>query len=362
MLYYSREWGILFILRGKTNPDTLKQPVIALLHIGYWMLYSSLVLLLLFILNNGMGWNNLQLKLFLLTFIYIPALLGFYTFYSVLFSRFLAHRKIPALLFTGVLTALLAGVAGLGIVWLLWAHQLPQKEQQTAMMVLVVMMAVNALLNGLVGLALRAFISWYNDIRWKEVLARRNAEMELALVKAQINPHFLFNTLNNIDVLIEKDPVQASDYFKKLSGILRFVLYETKAERISLADELGYIEKYIELQRIRSFRPGYISYTVVGAVGNIQVAPMMFVPFIENAFKHADTKKLDDTIVVRFEVKAHAIDFYCSNRYMPGRDQEEGGLGNGLIQKRLELLYPGKHVLEIQTGNQVYAVQLKLSV
>lgn len=343
----------------------MKRPVIALLHIGYWLLYSSLVLLILFILNHGMGWKNLQLELFLLTFIYIPALLGFYTFYTVLFSRFLAHRKIPALLLTGVLTAVLAGVAGLGVVWFIWAHQLPQKEQQTAVYVLIVMMAVNALLNGLVGLALRAFISWYNDIRWKEVLGRKNAEMELALVKAQINPHFLFNTLNNIDVLIEKDPAQASDYFKKLSGILRFMLYETRAEHISLGDELGYIEKYIHLQKIRSSRPGYINYTVEGEVGGIQISPMLFIPFIENACKHADTKKQDNAIVIRFVISAHEICFHCSNRYTPNKPvhaSNEGGLGNGLIQKRLQLLYPGKHVLSIDTDNQVYTVQLKLSV
>ncbi|BAV09705.1 Histidine kinase [Filimonas lacunae] len=343
----------------------MKKPIIALLHIGYWMLYSSLLLLLLFMLNNGAVWNNRQLALFLPLFIYVPALIGFYTFYTFLFSRFLVRKKIPALLLTGVLTSLLAGIAGISIVWIIWKHRLPYKEQTTAIIAFIVMMAINALLNGLVGLVMRAFISWYNDIRWKETLARRNAEMELALVKAQINPHFLFNTLNNIDVLIEKDPAQASDYFKKLSGILRFMLYETRAEQISLSDELAYIEKYIHLQKIRSSRPGYVHYSVEGAVGNIQVAPMLFIPFIENAFKHADTKKQDNAIVVKFDMREREIVFHCSNRYMPHMQKQEtneGGLGNNLIQKRLQLLYPGKHQLNIQTGNQLYTVHLKLSV
>src|ERR1044071_687955 len=115
--------------------------------------------------------------------------------------------------------------------------------------------------------------------------------MELALIKSQINPHFLFNTINNIDVLIAKDSAKASEYLNKLSGILRYMIYETRNEKISLAGELDYIEKYLELQKIRTANPDYVNFQISGEANNLKIAPMILFPFIENAFKHTENKK-----------------------------------------------------------------------
>jgi len=96
---------------------------------------------------------------------------------------------------------------------------------------------------------IKAFLNWYSDIFYKRQLEKKNLETELALLKAQINPHFLFNTLNNIDILIEKDAAAASVYLKKLSDILRFTLYESPSETVALSEEIKYIGQYIELQK-----------------------------------------------------------------------------------------------------------------
>src|SRR6185503_21279079 len=119
---------------------------------------------------------------------------------------------------------------------------------------------VIAAIHGTIALVIRGFITWYTEIKLKEELAQRNFEMELALIKSQINPHFLFNTINNIDVLITKQPELASLYLNKLSDILRYMIYETKTEKISLATELDYIEKYLELQKIRTTNPNYVNF------------------------------------------------------------------------------------------------------
>lgn len=340
----------------------MKKLVITLLHIGYWALYSLLLLLLLVMLNRSIALRSKPLMMFMVPFIYVPALIGFYTFYTFLFTRFLARKKIAALAATGLLVSVAAGIVGLVAIRLTWNFHLPDKERLLAVSVFISLMSVNALLNGIIGLVIRAFITWYKDLRWKAELARKNVETELALVKSQINPHFLFNTLNNIDVLMEKDPARASVYFKKLSDMLRFMLYETNAEKIVLQEELTYIEKYIDLQRIRSSRPGYIQFSVAGNTCQQLVAPMLFIPFIENACKHADTRKEDNTIVVTFEITDKEIQFTCTNRYNPSVNSGKGvgGLGNELIQKRLQLLYPGKHQLNIDTGNNQYAVQLNI--
>jgi len=186
--------------------------------------------------------------------------------------------------------------------------------------------------------------------------------MELALVKSQINPHFLFNTLNNIDVLIQQDAIKASVYLNKLSDIMRFMLYETKTERIELSKELTYIEKYIELQKIRTSNLNYVNYAVEGNTDGLLIAPMLFIPFIENAFKHAENKKMENAINIRIVIKHDRIEFKCENNYSDDNqiNHDESGLGNELIQKRLELLYPKKHKLEITNSDNTYKVNLIL--
>ncbi len=139
----------------------------------------------------------------------------------------------------------------------------------------IVVIAFGALLNGIIGLVMKGFITSYGDIRVKEELNRKNFEVELALVKSQLSPHFLFNTINNIDVLIGIDAARASAYLNKLSDIMRFMLYETKTELIPLEEELAYIEKYIDLQKIRTANPDYIRFRVQGRAPGLLVPPML---------------------------------------------------------------------------------------
>jgi LytS/YehU family sensor histidine kinase len=223
-------------------------------------------------------------------------------------------------------------------------------------------MSILALIHGMIALVMKGFINWYGDIKIKKELQQKNFETELALVKSQLSPHFLFNTINNIDVLITKDPVQASAYLNKLSDIMRFMLYETKTELIPLQKELAYIDKYIDLQKIRTANPDFIQYSAAGIIGSWTIAPMLFVPFIENAFKHALNKKDSAGIIIRINTNEKAIHFYCENKFSenPLAGYEPGGLGNGLIKKRLALLYPGKHTLLTKKENNIFTVDLTI--
>lgn len=188
--------------------------------------------------------------------------------------------------------------------------------------------------------------------------------MELALVKSQINPHFLFNTINNIDVLITKDPEKASDYLNRLSDIMRFMLYESKPDRVLYTREIAYIEKYIDLHKIRNNNPDYVRFEKEGEAANLMIPPMLFIPFIENAFKHVGDKKQQPAIHIRMAVDREAIHFICSNHYFPKNNlsgvDPDSGLGDQLIRRRLQLLYPDKHTLSITTDNNIYCVSLKI--
>jgi two-component system, LytTR family, sensor kinase len=347
----------------------MKKSAVILLHTGYWLCYLFLFSVLGLFLHGHFIFRNLSLFIFLAVFAFIPGIIGFYSFYNFLFPRFLKRKKIIALILSGILIAACCGLTGWGLLNLAWSHIGPNNKAPlnqggySEIIGLTGAISVNALLNGTVGLVMRGFISWYADIKLKEELNKKNYEMELALVKSQINPHFLFNTINNIDVLIEKDAAKASAYLNKLSGILRFMLYETKTEKIPLANELTYIEKYLDLQKIRTSNPDYIKYTVEGNAGNHMIAPMLFIPFIENAFKHAENKKTETAIDIRFVIEKDSLIFNCENKYnaVPPVKPDHSGLGNELIQRRLALLYPGKHSLQVTNKNGTYRVKLTLT-
>lgn len=191
-------------------------------------------------------------------------------------------------------------------------------------------------------------------------LENRNIKTELELLRAQLHPHFLFNTINNIDSLIQKDQETASRYLNELSDMLRFMLYETRSESIPLSKELDYIQKYINLQRMRSVNPGFIHFYIHGKVHTQTIAPMLFIPFIENAFKHAANKTNNHAIKLGFDISANEILFTCSNSVIEQKSATTNGLGNQLIIQRLDLLYKNRYELKTDANNGKYRVQLKI--
>jgi len=236
------------------------------------------------------------------------------------------------------------------------------KHGRSTAIIVIVVMTLIGLVTGVVALIIRGFINWYNEKKLKDALKEKNHEMEMALIKSKLDPHLLFNTINNIDALIIKDAVEASNYLNKLSDIIRFMLYETKADKIRLSQEIEYIEKYIALQKIRTANVNYVQFAVTGIVDNKYIAPMVFIPFIENAFKHTNNKKLENAITINILIKEETIQLICENKFDTRLvvKQKNGGLGNELIQKRLQLIYPEKHILEVHKNNELYTVNLTI--
>ncbi len=351
----------------------MKKAVVLLLHIGYWIIFLLLLAFIFTLLRPAIenrepaAWNPVVFRNWMMLmsgFALLPGVLSFYIFYGFLFNRYFIRRKALLFLLGGLVTVV--GTAITGTVYmslLMWYFRNPFANTPRAFAEVTVVIAFGALLNGVIGLVMKGFITSYGDIRIKEALNRRNHEVEMALVKSQLSPHFLFNTLNNIDVLIGRDAGKASVYLNKLSDIMRFMLYETKTEMIPLEKELEYIGKYIELQKIRTANPDYIVYKVSGNVTGIIIPPMLFIPFIENAFKHAVPKKNRTGIDITLHIEQDKIIFDCRNEFILSRQDPEaiGGLGNELMRKRLELLYPGKHRLRLAEEQHRYTVTLVLN-
>jgi sensor histidine kinase YesM len=349
----------------------MKKSVIALLHIGYWFIFLLLISLIIFAfsipqLNATHTFHFARPFMFLIAFIVIPGMFAFYSFYTFLYSKYFLSKKILKLFIFGIITSIVSALIGAFNITMisLYNHIAGLfNDGYTSAIQIIIVISFVSLLNGIIGLVMRGFISSYDDIKLKEDLNKKNYDMELALIKNQINPHFLFNTINNIDVLIQKDAIKASEYLNKLSDIMRFMLYETKANKIELSKELTYIEKYIELQKIRSSNPTYVNYLLEGNTNNLLIEPMLFIPFIENAFKHTENKSLENAISVKISIHKEMIIFECENKFTVNsqNNSENNGLGNGLIEKRLQLLYPNNHTLEITTENNIYKVKLTLN-
>ncbi len=292
-----------------------------------------------------------------------PSIFAFYGYYFLLFKYILKHKTYITPILYGLSISMTS--AAISILLNLNTFKIDCSDQQDGDLTdIFIFMSAVASVTGIIGLILHGFIQWFGDLKTKERLLQKNHQMEMALVKAQLDPHFLFNTLNNIDILILKDADQASSYLNKLSDIMRFMLFETKTEEILLSKEIQYIEKYIELQKIRTANKNYIHLSVQGDYTGRCIAPMLFIPFIENAFKHSINKKMEDAIKIDILITENNIVLECSNKFDPNRrivSDGANGLGNELIEKRLSLIYADRYVLETTKQNNIYKVYLKIN-
>ncbi len=316
--------------------------------------------------HQGSKITNALYSIFL--FALVPSFISFYLYYFILFPKYLQKNKILLSIIYGILLSV--GTAILSYILLRYFIESGRVSdmdkggrngRSTAIIVITAMTFIGSIC-GVVALVLNGFITWFNEIKLKELLREKNYEMEMALIKSKLDPHLLFNTINNIDALILKDAVAASDYLNKLSDIMRFMLYETKADKILLSKEIEYIDKYIALQKIRTANEHYVRFVVTGLPGSKIIAPMVFIPFIENAFKHINNKKLENAISINILIGNETIQLVCENKFdlKVKERQFDSGLGNELIQKRLNLIYPERHTLEVHKTNEQYSVRLTI--
>jgi len=212
------------------------------------------------------------------------------------------------------------------------------------------------------GSLLRGFIRWFEDIQHKQEIEKMVLQNELDALNAQLNPHFLFNTLNNIDSLIRSNPEKASESLVTLSEIMRYMLYDAKKPQVSLMGEVTHYQNIIRLQQLRLKDPGKVEVKVE-IEKEVVVAPLLFLPFIENAFKYAVLDTPGDKIEIAFKFDGDKIEFHSSNPYLKNdhaTKMKTGGIGLSNLKRRLELLHKGKYTLEIQDKNSYFSVHFTI--
>ena len=201
--------------------------------------------------------------------------------------------------------------------------------------------------------------------RYFTVYTLRLVPSELKLLKNQLNPHFLFNTLNNIDSLICSYPEKASKSLVQMSEMMRYMIYETNTPEVDLAQELKYIHNYLDLQQLQYDNPNLVSYRLEGSPDNIRVAPMLFIAFIENAFKHCTDKKAPEAIRLFFQIQKSEIHFEIFNMFDPAKQinkDSSSGIGLNIIRRRLDILYRRRYDLQINQKNGYFDVSLTIKL
>ena len=213
-------------------------------------------------------------------------------------------------------------------------------------------------------LLLSGFVSVAGELfkteKKRKELENQRLNAELAFLKSQVNPHFFFNTLNTIYLLAHKKSDQTEHVVVKLSEIMRYMIYESNATEVSLTREIKYLSDYIDLQRMRLSKKVNVQFVVDGDPDNLLIAPMMLIPFIENAFKHGVSYVENSFIYIELKIQKDAIAFLTRNKLLTRKEdtEEPSGLGLVNVKKRLLLLYPERHTLSIDQGNQEFIVKL----
>lgn len=190
---------------------------------------------------------------------------------------------------------------------------------------------------------------------------RAGAEQELQYLRSQINPHSLFNSLNTIYFLIHKENREARDTLLQFSELLRYQLYDCNTERIGIEKEIQYLENYVSIQKLRHDEHYHIHLHYTSAVKNFSIAPLLLIPFVENAFKHISAHQ-NNVIRIHMDYIEHEFIFSVYNTKEDKTSQGPGGIGLANVQRRLELLYPGKYSLGITADSQTYSITLTLDV
>jgi len=209
---------------------------------------------------------------------------------------------------------------------------------------------------------IRFSIDWFESQKFKDELIKERQAGEIALLRSQVNPHFLFNTLNNIYSLVYNKSDEAPEAVMKLSSIMRYMLYDSNTEIVAVNKEVEYLYSFIDLQQLRITRKGFVEIKVTGSMENRTIAPMLLIPFVENAFKHGE-KNHAPGIIIHLNLEPDRLIFTVENFIKANPEtpaDESGGFGLQNLKRRLGLLYPDKHILIINQSENKFKIELTI--
>lgn len=298
--------------------------------------------------------------------------LGYYVFLNVLvyfnvyvlFPRFLAKKKVGLYILSVV-----AFTIGMGIV-MIWLQDqfydiaVIHQEPSVAAIILNITSSILAMFLFTGGIAaLLSLKQWMTNNRRMGHLKAATSESELKYLKSQINPHFLFNMLNNANILIDDEPEKATDILQNLDEMLQYQLGGSLQEKVKLNDDIRFLRHFLELEKTRRDLFEY-TVSIEGDTDNAEVAPLLFIPFVENTVKHNAESKNGSFVHISFCLQNGKLTFTCRNSVSGNTDlpKEKGGLGLTNIRRRLDLLFGENYDLEQTKTDSTYTATLQIKL
>ncbi|GAA3973274.1 sensor histidine kinase [Pedobacter ginsengiterrae] len=205
-------------------------------------------------------------------------------------------------------------------------------------------------------------IDWFSSQSIQRNLESERKEMELQFLKSQLNPHFLFNSLNNIYSLAYQKSDKTADAIMKLSEIMRYMIYESNTPTVSLSKEVDYLKNYIELQKIRFKDGAFIEMTLNGEIDNQKVVPLMLISFVENAFKHGVVNDPAEPVKIDIIANQKILHFSVINKKNNQNKDAQGGVGLPNVERRLQLIYPDRYKLNVVNSATHYTCELMIDI
>ena len=302
-----------------------------------------------------------QIVSYLFAFLYL--MLVFYLFYIFLVPQFLSRNRMAEFFVLAFAVVLIMPFFGYTVLFLIRAiFEDTFQDFYRGYSIRMHMSGYYPVLTAAVfGSFFRVIINWFTTLNQKTEVDKQKIAIELELLKSKLNPHFLFNTLNNIDSLISQDPDKASAELIRLSDMMRYLTYETSSDTVELSREIEYIHNFIELNRIRIREPEAILFKAEGDL-SVRISPGLFVPLIENAFKYASFRLQKPGINISVKSENGIVAFEIGNYYDNIRDSQKQFSGFGLsnLRKRLELIYPGRYTFNAEYDDFRYNVKLSI--
>jgi LytS/YehU family sensor histidine kinase len=331
-----------------------------LYHLLFWLLYIAFWS---FILRSGISWKQDFLNATI--FIFFHIVVSYFNNYYLI-EWFLFKRKYLTFLLSLSLSILLVCFP-LAVSTFRYLPLMDDSINSIWSISFFVTNFLFILFTVLLTTSIKIFRNWYLKEQSNKDLQKLNIENELRFLKSQINPHFLFNNLNNLYALTLKGSDLAPEAVLKLSNILRFGLYDSQKQKVPMEDDIQFVRDYIELEKYRLGDRTTIQLHVYGSTIGKMIEPFLFINFIENAFKHGANPTLGQSfidITYTIDDEAKTIAFSVSNnkpRSLNNLEKDKvGGIGLKNVQTRLNILYPGKHQLKIADELETYTITLIL--
>ncbi len=334
-----------------------------------WFLFSGIVQLTIFIPGVPDDILEIIYAQFLRSLNRFPGIFLFcYFVVYFLVPRFARNGKLRQLIIVFLFSCLLLYLVT--FIWFRYARVDPAVERWPDFVFFFFSFYSNinftgAISTGCLMLAIKYYKNWSIKQRRSAQLNRENIQAELQLLKAQVHPHFLFNTLNNIYSFVLTKDKSAAGLVDKLAGMIDYMRTEGENSFVPLEKELQLINDYIGLEKVRYGDRLDLLVEINGACENKMIAPLLMIPFVENCFKHgASIMRGQQWIKLRINISEEQLDFKLSNSKPTGTSGTNNKKGIGLVnvQKRLQLLYPGKHYLGTESANETYIVHLQVNL